>query len=71
MRLVGTAGPVITGPATIEDAAKGLVEYLPAVGTTNVPGTYNGVFVVEFQDGSIATIPTVGYVTLQITPNEL
>lgn len=63
---VGTTGALLVdGVATIVDAATGIVEYAWVAGDTDVSGTYNIEFEVNW-GGEKQTFPSSGYFTLTI-----
>lgn len=66
MRDAYTGTVIIDSPATIVDAANGVVEYewLPA--DTAVAGLYEGEFEVTFASGEVMTFPNDGHIRIQI-----
>lgn len=61
-------GRVITGVATIVDAALGKLSYTFALGQTDKVGVYLVKFVATFSGGKVETYPTCGGVELEVCP---
>ncbi len=66
--MTSKAGVAINrAPVTIVTASAGIVEYAWSVADTNItPGAYAGEFEVTFGDGTIATYPNDGYISIRI-----
>lgn len=59
-------GRIITGTATIVDAALGKLSYSFEAGQTDKVGLYEAVFLVTFAGGEIETFPTCGGVEIEV-----
>lgn len=67
MRTQGGSGAALfTTNCVITDATNGVVEYRWAAGNTSAAGTYDGEFVVTWNDGRIQTVPNGGFVRVKV-----
>lgn len=66
MRHAPTGVFMVNQPATITDAANGLVSYSWQAGNTDTPGAYQCEFHVTYLGGTIQRFPQRGYLELVI-----
>jgi hypothetical protein len=64
-----TNAVIVNAPASIVDAANGVVEYTWTAADTAVAGQYNAEFQVTQTSGKIMTFPNDGYIQIQIIPD--
>lgn len=61
-----SAGGSVSGPARIVTAARGQVAYDWRDGDTDIQGLFRGEFEITFGDGSRQTIPSDGYIDIEV-----
>lgn len=62
----GSSEPIVSEPATIEDAENGIVSYEWQAGDTAAVGTHRVEFEITWPDGGVETVPNVGYLEVTI-----
>lgn len=68
-RLAKPDGAKVSGAATVEDAAGGVVSYQWASGDTDIIGSYQGEFVVTFPTSLPQTFPSKNYINIEVKEN--
>lgn len=63
---VQPGSPLVAAPATIVDAANGIVEYAWVAGNTDTAGTFYGEFQVTFGDLTVESFPNDGYIQILV-----
>lgn len=69
MRDKSTGETKVDAPATVVNAAGGVVKYSWAVGDTDIPSTYKAEFEVQFPDTRLGTFPNSSYMQVKVTPD--
>ncbi len=63
-------GAIADGAVTILDAVLGKVEYVWQSGDTATAGTFDSEFEITYVGGSIQTVPSKGYIEIQVSDDQ-
>lgn len=70
MRSLAASAPLaLTGTVTVYNATAGGVSFTPSAQDTSTPGMYMANWVVDWNDGTQMTFPTIGYLWVSVEEN--